>query len=136
MRGHVETGLRLAVLFCISWAIQGCLDPGCTNTEVARYAAPNGKLDLVVFERNCGATTSFTTQASLVPSGRDLSRVGGNIFVADTDHGKAPAAAHGGPELDVEWLSKSALRLTHSPDARVFLAEQQSDGVTITYSDY
>jgi hypothetical protein len=116
-------------------AVNGCGDGLCGNTEIERYSAPNGQRDLVVFERSCGATTGFSTQASLLRSGRELPSGAGNVFIADTDHGAAPAAPHGGPQLDVVWESDAEVRLSHHPNTRVFLAVEQVGDVTFLYDD-
>ena len=89
----------------------------------------------MVFERSCGATTGFSTQASLAQSGRATPSGAGNVFIADTDHGAAPAAPHGGPRLDVVWESDTQIRLSHDPQARVFLAADQVGDVTFIYDE-
>ena len=127
--------VRTLVLNACLIAINGCSDGLCDNTEVGRYSAPNGKRDLVVFERSCGATTGFSTQASLVRPGQESPAGAGNVFIADTDHGAAPAAPHGGPRLDVVWQSNREIRLSHHPRTRVFLAAEQVEDVTFIYDD-
>ena len=41
----------------------------CGTTIRHVIPAPGGKAPAVIFERDCGATTSFSTQISIVPSG-------------------------------------------------------------------
>ena len=38
---------------------------GCGNDLVKEVPSPNGKMKAVVFQRDCGATTGFSTQISL-----------------------------------------------------------------------
>jgi|SRR5207247_735561 len=120
--------------------LQGC--GLCSNDEVARVASPDSKLEAVVFQRDCGATTGFSTQVSVVPKGSPLPDQGGNVFVADTDHGKAPSASWGGPPVDVAWSSQRTLKLVTHPEARTFHKESsvsvstgllRSEEITVEY---
>ena len=84
---------------------------------------------MVVFERDCGATTDFSTQASVVPAAQGLPGGGANLFVADGDHGRAPAGAGGGPELRVRWIDDRTVELAYDARARVFKSESLVAGV-------
>jgi hypothetical protein len=53
--------------------IASCLDlGGCSDDEVARVTDPGGSVDAVLFERNCGATTSFSYRVYVVSRGSRL----------------------------------------------------------------
>jgi hypothetical protein len=106
----------LVFLFC------GCADL-CRNDEVGRVASPDQKVEAVIFQRDCGATTDFSTQISIIPKGGRLPREAGNVFIADTDHGKAPSASWGGPSAEVAWLTNRTLRIVSHPGARIFQQE-------------
>jgi hypothetical protein len=110
----------------------GCGDM-CGNEPVAEYRSPDGVYKVVVFQRDCGATTGFSTQASLIPTDDGLPESSGNLFIADTDHGKAPAASWGGPELEVEWQSPQRLLLRYDHRARVFVSEPRVEGIDVRY---
>src|SRR5579871_3272982 len=58
----------------------------CGNDVIARYPSPDGRLELIVFERDCGATTRFSTQASILDRGGKLANEAGNLFQADDNH--------------------------------------------------
>jgi len=104
----------------------------CVNTEVARMTSPDGRHDAVLFERSCGATTSFSSQVSIVARGRKAEG-GGNVLVADDDHGKAPAAAWGGPDIDLGWTGPDQLVVRHHPSARLFQTHGSVAGVTVVH---
>lgn len=106
----------------------------CRNEPVAAYPSPDGATKVVVFQRDCGATTGFSTQASLIQGSEDFPNDGGNLFIADTNHGAAPGAPWGGPSLVVRWDGPRRIVLEHHPDARIFKAEKDLDGVAITYA--
>jgi hypothetical protein len=114
--------VRLHVVFVgIAALLSGC--GLCNNDEQFRVASPDAALEAVIFQRDCGATTGFSTQISIVTKGTKLPTGGGNLFVADTDHGKSPAASWGGPDVEVVWASKRIIRVVTHRDARIFHKE-------------
>jgi hypothetical protein len=106
----------------------------CGNSVIAESVAPGGRIRAVVFNRDCGATTGFSTQVSILRSSESLPNNGGNIFVADCDHGRAPAGPSGGPDIKVTWVSDSHLRIEHHPLIRLFKAEPVRRDIKIEYS--
>ena len=95
LRSAIRVASALAIVAAVLVAAFWYLGPSmCGNEVVAQYPSPNGLERLVVFQRDCGATTGFSTQASILPIGKGLKDDSGNVFIADTDHGAAPS----GPE--------------------------------------
>jgi hypothetical protein len=81
--------------------------------------SPDGKIEAVVFKRDCGATTDFTTQISILRKGASLPNQAGNAFTADTNHGAAPAARWGGPPADVRWITNRQVSISFHRASRV-----------------
>ena len=111
--------------------VSGCSDV-CQNSTVSTAAAPSGDLKAVLFQRDCGSTTGFSSQVSVTgpdeaPSG------GGNVFIADTDHGVANAASWGGPWVELRWVSPQELLIRYDAKARLFAQNATVSGVTVTY---
>jgi hypothetical protein len=115
----------------------GCLNlaDGCGNEVLRVHCSPTKRLKAVVFERDCGATTGFSTQISIIPANSDLPNKAGNAFVADTDHGKSPSGPGGGPPVEVEWKGENSLNIIYDNRARVSVRKDSQNGVTITYSE-
>jgi hypothetical protein len=110
-----------------------CLDLGdCTNKILQDLPSPDGRRHAVIFDRECGATTGFSTQVSVLTTGRTVED-GGNVFVADSDHGKAPTGASGGPIVTVHWLDKRTLEVRYDSRARIFAQEIRHDDTNIRY---
>ena len=109
----------------------GCSD-ACSNTIVARSDAPDGRHRAVMFQRDCGATTGFSTQVSILDAGDNLSG-SGNAFRADDDHGSAAAADWGGPWAEMRWLSPDHLLVRYAARSRLFERGDQVSGVRISY---
>jgi len=127
MRGLGQSIKALAlVLFILTLAACLVLNP-CENKIIERISAPKDPWEAVVFERDCGATTSTSIQVSILPLGGRLPNDGGNVFVADRITGNPKAQVH------VHWLSNRHVEVTYPAGARVFKSEAQIRHVRITY---
>jgi hypothetical protein len=125
------------VLLC---ALSGCVDP-CGNDVLKEVPSADGRLKAVVFQRDCGATTGLSTQVTILRSNeRLLARptwlhsTEPGAFVADTNQGQAPSGAGGGPEVTVQWMGPSRLRISHHTEARTFLRAPSLSGVVFEVS--
>lgn len=125
-------GLVVAAVASVLAVASACSEM-CGNEKLAEYPSPDRRWKIVVFQRDCGATTDFSTQASLLRGEQELGNEGGNLFVADTDHGAAPSGPGGGPDLQVRWEASGGVVITHHPKARVFKAEMDRSGVRVRY---
>lgn len=66
----------------------------CGNDIWAEYPSPNGQLKAVVFQRDCGATTGFSTQVTILEADNDLPNRAGDILIIEGHPGTvAPAAS-------------------------------------------
>lgn len=102
-------------------ALHGCSD-GCSNEVDVILEAPQGDRIAVVFNRNCGATTGFNSQLSVLPRGAATSSQAGNALIAD---GTVP--------LKLRWTSESELVVSGHQGATLFKQEHLANGVTISY---
>lgn len=108
----------------------------CGNEELARYPSPDGTKELVVFERDCGAVTDFSTHGSLLAKGHTLRNRSGNVFAADGDHGAAPVSPQGGLEVHVRWLDAQHLMLQVYEKARIFYVEHHVMDTDIQFQTF
>jgi hypothetical protein len=113
--------------------VGGCGGEMCENRVVSIAASPDGARDAVLFERNCGATTDFSTQMSILSHGERPTQAG-NLFVADGNHGEAAAAPWGGPWAELRWLGTHDLLVRYDRKARVFRQEKEWAGTRIRYA--
>lgn len=108
----------------------------CGNSIIEEVLSPNGINKLIVFERNCGATTGFSTQVSVMNSEGMLPNEGGNLFIADTDHGKAPSGPGGGPKVEVTWRNDNLVIIKHHNNARIHKSESKLKNVNVSHEKY
>lgn len=112
-------------------ALAGCSD-SCGNTVIDRADAPDGLHSAWLFERNCGATTGFSTQVSVLDAGAELSG-SGNAFVADNGEGTAVEGDWGAPWAELSWIGNNHLLIRYAAGSRMFEQGRQVSGVRISY---
>ncbi len=105
----------------------------CINELIRQVPIANSGKRVVIFERDCGATTGFGTEVSIIDSDESLGNSSGNIFIADTNHGKAPSSNSGGPIVQIKVISEKKIKIFYDKRARVFKKEPQFDGIAIEY---
>jgi hypothetical protein len=110
-----------------------CSSP-CQNEIIIQALSPSGRQKAIVFQRDCGATTGFSTQVSILGSNESLPNASGNAFTSDSDHGKAVSGRGGGPIVFVRWLSESEIEISYDSKARIFSKESSANSVKIRYS--
>lgn len=109
----------------------GCSDV-CQNNVASRSISPDGNRVAVLFQRDCGATTGFSTQISILDAGSKPSG-GGNAFAADDDHGAARVGGWQGSWAEMRWLSPKLLLIRYAAKSRLFKQRDRVSGVNITY---
>ena len=115
--------LQLAAISLSFAALTGC-GATCGNEVSQAISSPSGHARAVVFNRDCGATTGFNTQVSIVSGVNVLSNDEGNALILA---GTIP--------LQIQWESDSVLRLDGLGSAKVFKQETLVAGVAINYGD-
>jgi hypothetical protein len=109
----------------------------CGNRVVAEIKSPDGMYKAIEFERDCGATTDFSTQVSVIQPNKHLgSDSTGNAFAADSNHGIVPVNDAGVLDLDIRWLSNNTLQIDYPAGARVFSQNHKVGGVSIQYATH
>jgi len=108
----------------------------CVNQVLETVNSPDGTKTAVVFVRDCGATTSWSTQASVISAKEVVSdKDTGNVLRIDSDHGKAwPLAIKGWPIIKAEWESANLLTLHYSKNSSILLQQKSIDNVGVQYS--
>ncbi len=122
---------KSAITMAAFTTLSGCADD-CVNLTVIRSQSPDGSHDATLFQRNCGATTGYSTHISVLDHGASPSR-GGNAFVADNDHGAAATGSWGSAWAEVKWLAPDHLLIRYATRSRIFAQQSEVSGVRITY---
>lgn len=135
--GIAGGGALLAVGSFFAYA-KGC-DAGtfiCADQDVGRYPSPDGNIEVRVYVRDCGATTTWATHATVTRKRKLFPNISTLVFVADGNHGVAPQGPGYGPEVRVRWLDDNKLVVAHHKDAAVHRSTSEVDGVAIEYQRF
>ena len=128
------TVVGLAAVLGIAYLSLASFGAGwCGNKEIRSAESPNHRTRVIVFERDCGATTDFTTQVIILRSGEKLGDRGGDVFVVDSDHGRAAPGPGGGPWVEAQWLSSDSLLIRYDDRARIFQQSIVAGGISVRY---
>lgn len=123
----------IAIIVCLScfvgivaYALNGLFLGMCSNEIFNEAMGPDRKLKAIVFQRDCGATTGFSTQISLIPSDYQLKDdEGGNVFIVDghpQDH-----------EIQLIWRSPNQLLISNASGLHPKKKKEKFKNVTISY---
>lgn len=104
----------LLLLFALLWL----LPDGCINQPYQQFFSENGLYKAVVFQRDCGATTGFSTQVSIIAADDEFcDDCGGNVLAADGH----PAEN----KLKMQWRGDSELLVSLPQGLKVYRSETQ-----------
>ena len=94
----------------------------CDNEIITVTPSPDGARKAVVFMRNCGATTGFNTQLSIIPARTAAPRGKGNALVVDGRH-----------VLHLRWRNDDELEIGGYGGARVFRQTETAGDVHLHF---
>jgi hypothetical protein len=114
--------IAFAVGFCISCT------PACENQVLQKVMAPDQGKVAVLFQRECGATTGFNWQVSIMRPRETPGEIG-NAFVGDL--GNSGTAIPNSP-IRLQWRSPDELIILHDRHLRIFKRASHVSGITIS----
>lgn len=110
----------LAAIF--TGALHFALSDMCRNTVISSTVSPDGNWNAVLFERNCGTTTDYSTQISLLNRDKTLGDETGNLFISE-----------GYPnDYAIRWVSNTSL-LISGVKGQIIKQEYGTGGVDVRY---
>ncbi|UXN68646.1 hypothetical protein N8A98_15465 [Devosia neptuniae] len=96
--------------------------PSCQTTQHARLPSPDSAFDLVIFSRDCGATTGANTQAALIPNGDSL-----------PDDAASFPSIGASADLAPRWTGPTSITLTIPPAAQIYRRDDSVAGIAVIY---
>ena len=125
----------MAMLLAGAWALLAFTNAMCANDVLVEAPSPDGSLRAVVFVRNCGATTRYSTQVSVLPSTRHLPNDFSRLFVAETGYEPSGNDPKGQPAVSLEWLSLTQLEVRYPAGSNVVRQNTKTHGVSVSYDE-
>ena len=89
------------------------------NRIISEYRSPDQQWKAVVFERDAGATTRFSTNVSVLKVSQDLPNAPGSVFGLD-----APPQADGRASVEIRWASNLRLVIRYNKSYRVIRQDE------------
>lgn len=114
---------RAPISLVFAFALASCFRSDCINEVHQELVSPDGRKKIVVFSRNCGATTGINTQASVLGKSEKLPDEAGNAFVVDKGSAK------------VSWKKDGGILVVIESGARIFKKEPSVGGISIEYHE-
>jgi len=126
-------GATIIVLVIAGWLLSELLENAmCGNDYIQTLKSPDTKHTAVLFQRDCGATTSFSTQASIFPRDVYPPNKPGNVFGIELK-GEGPAGYWHGPIARMTWLDNRTLEIRYDHTATTFRREVRSGAIEVRY---
>ena len=113
----VAIGAVILLFFMATISLLGFTSGLCDNTIWSSHASPNKNFKLVTFERNCGATTGFSTHLSILKNGETLPNSAGDTLVIKGRPGDVAP--------DISWINDKKIELRIKRGGMVFLAAKE-----------
>lgn len=110
--------IAVAVLVAVPLVLFWLLSAGCVNQPYQQFVSENGLYKAVVFQRDCGATTGFSTQVSIIAADDELcDNCAGDVLAAD-GHPREN-------KLQLEWRGDHQLKLLLPDGIKIYRRETQ-----------
>jgi len=95
----------------------------CANEIYNEITSPDTNNKIVLFERNCGATTGFSSQISIIKNNENLKNDTGNIYIAK---GK-PLNFH------IKWTSNADVYISTN-STQIYKQETTLNNINVHYN--
>jgi len=107
--------LPILLSFSLCPLTQGCFFHNlCGNNPISEAVSPDGKYKAVLFQRDCGATTDFSTQISILKKDESLPNSGANTFATGNSQ-----------NVRYHWLDNDQLVIETDKTERIYLAKEK-----------
>ena len=97
----------------------------CDNEVFSQENSPDGKYKALIFQRDCGATTGFSTQVSVLDITEELENEGGNVFIT--------ANHPNDNRIELHWINASSLIIRNTKSTKPSRKEAKIGSVEIRY---
>ena len=113
----------ISILFILVFVLTSCFGSLCSDKIVKKLNSPDGKHVATAFIRDCGATTDFSPQVSLLRKVDTRMNSPKNIFIGN--HSQF---------IDIYWESDSVLVIVYNcSEEDIFKKSKNEFGIKIKY---
>jgi len=123
------TGLLVGSYFFWSW-VGSFFSSMCGAQPYKSIISPNNEHVAVIFQYDCGATTGFSTQVSILESGETLGNESGNVYISK-GHPDTVAPI-------VTWVNSEQLNIQNVAQTQIYKQDEYWgwpwNEISITYN--
>ncbi|CAH2716551.1 hypothetical protein BACCIP111895_03738 [Neobacillus rhizosphaerae] len=116
--------ITIIVIFIVFMAGGLILDTviggACGNNILEKVSSPSGDQVAYVFVRDCGATTGYSPQLSILNKDENLENEGGNTFRSNNS-------------FSIEWLYEKNLKVIYDKSSKTYEMDKRVNGIKIKY---
>lgn len=112
--------LLMTLLFTGKYVLNLVFEDACANDIVQTLPSPDEKRMAYVFKRDCGATTDYSYQLSILKADEEFQNKAGNAFISEKS-------------LTVQWTDARQLEVQYALEAQSSKMKREVDGVQIEY---
>jgi hypothetical protein len=94
----------------------------CHNTIQKEVDSPDSTQKIVIFTRNCGATTAYSTQISILDKAEELPNSFGNAFASEFSD-----------PVHATWIDSKHVEVAYGSGGRIAFKNTDVSGVAIKY---
>lgn len=113
---------QISILIFISILLLQCNFSLCGNEVLQEIPNTSKTLKAIKFSRDCGATTGFSTQVSILPYGSRLKDEPGNTFIIN-----------GQNTCETKWITNSEIEIHYNKYEQIFKNDSIVNGVKISF---
>ena len=116
------------LIFLLSLYLTACgavSDKLCDVESISSQLSPGENSKVVVRVRNCGATTDYVTEVSIIPASRDNITGYGNAFRAKGYLDET--------SLEIRWQKDNELLIVYPADITVYMQKYKVREVKVNY---
>lgn len=92
----------------------------CGNDIVQKVPSPDGEKVAYIFTRDCGATTGFSPQLSILDKNDKFLNKFGNTFRSDKN-------------FSIDWLDEKKLQVIYDKKSKTYEMDKRVNGIKIEY---
>jgi hypothetical protein len=120
--------LPVRFAFHVAMLLVGIRCSPCANEIEQSVVSASGEFKALAFQRDCGATTGFSTHVSVLRASRTLPNDDGNAFICTPTRTASRSVV-------LSWSAPHRLKISYSKGVQVFRKASNVGEVTIEYAE-
>lgn len=125
--------MKHGILIGLTPLLLAACDPGCGNTILQDIPSPDGLQHAVIFSRDCGATTDFSTQVSILGRTQPVSGAG-NVFIIVDGQAVAPRDSAATSDIVATWIDSRTLEIQYDSRGQIFQQRGRHNDTVVRYA--